>query len=113
MPLGHRGDCTIHFLQESQFLIEARMRVRLAGQYEVHLVFLQQRTHGLMTVQIVGQYRNVPGLKALTVALYPTLDRPLLAILLVMSILWRDELGVQADHMLFTWRTQHREHHQV
>jgi hypothetical protein len=52
----------------------------------VHLVVLQQRTHGLMTVQIVGQYRNVPGLKTLTVALYPTLDRPLLAILLVMSI---------------------------
>jgi heme/copper-type cytochrome/quinol oxidase subunit 1 len=47
----------------------------------MHLVLQEQFTEWLMTMQIIRQDRHTPRLKALGIALYPSFDGLLLAIL--------------------------------
>jgi len=59
----------------------------------MHLVLPQQLTEGLVAMQIIGQDRHLPRLKALRIALYPAFDGLLFAVLFLVTVLWRNELG--------------------
>ena len=90
----------------TQLFIHRRMGLRLAGENEMHLMCQEQFAGGLMTMQIVSQDRHIPWRKAPSMAGHPTLDGPLLTVLFLVTILRRDELWLQADHMLLLRRTQ-------
>ncbi len=66
-----------------------------------------------MAMQIIDQDCHTPRLKALCIAFYPSFGSLLLADLFLVAVLGRDELRLQADHMLLLWRTHDRHHHQV
>jgi hypothetical protein len=72
----------------------------------MHLVLQKSLTERLMTMQIIGQDRHLPGLKVLRIAVYPSFDGLLFAVLFVVTVLWRNELWIQADHLLLIGRTQ-------
>ena len=72
----------------------------LAGHDEVHLLVQQELTQGLMAVQVIGQYRQLPLPKPLSIAVHPTFDRLLFTVLLVVPILRHDELRCQSKDVL-------------
>lgn len=89
------------------------MGVLLARQHEMQFVVQEKLTSRLMTMQIISQHRHTASGKTLCMTLYPALDRFLLAILLVMTILRSDEFRLQREDFFFPWCTQHGGHHHV
>jgi len=105
---GHGLHSTFDSGQKLNLLIQGLVRILFAGHNEMHLVFGQQFTKRLMTMQIIAHGRHLPGLKPFGIALHPTFDGLLLAVLLVVSILRGDELRLQSKHMLLSGRYQYR-----
>ena len=96
--------------QQCDFLIQRRMRIRLAGERKVALVADQQRAEGLMTVEIIAQERHRTRRKMPGIAFKPAFGGPQFAVLLLTTILRTDKLRLQRHHPVLAGRHDQRRH---